>query len=826
MINQNLLLTGDDGYNLTNSLRFRSSAQSYLSRTFGAPTDNEKWTYSVWIKRGSLAANRTIMSSNVDGAEYWDMRFNTSDQILIQNRVGSSNLLLANTTAVYRDPSAWYHIVFVFDSNNATAANRNLLYVNGVNVTLSANSGSSDASAWNVNSVQHNIGVSRTLNPSGGIWAEYDGYKAEVNFIDGQALTPSSFGETSTTTGVWIPKKFVGTYGTNGFYLPFTDNSALTTSSNVGLGKDFSGNANYFATNNISITAGTTYDSMTDVPTLTSATAANYCVLNPLTTTAGTYSNANLRYLGASAWRRTNSTLAVSTGKWYWEVSIANAPFTPRGSTTAYNTFGFGLSTVFNSTTSASTVTDAVILADNAYFKNFSGAWTDSGLTFVTSDTLAVAVDLDVNTFTFYRNNSQVTTGTIGGTVGRELTPIILSYNGDYGIFDCNFGQRPFTYTPPSGFVALNTFNLPTPTIGATASSQANDNFNAVTYTGTSGTQSVTGVGFQPDFVWIKNRTSTLSHVLQDAVRGTTAYLVSNATTAENTNTASNWFRSFNSDGFTVATLTDPGSVSTNEWNNTGYNYVSWNWKASGTTSNITVGQYSTSPNVPSIASTVSASTTAGFSIVTYTGNNTSGATVGHGLGATPSLIMVKVRNAVARWVVYQKDVTTANNQFLELNSFTGVDTSGTNFWTISSINSTTFGLGTNSDTNGSALNFVAYCFAPIAGYSAFGSYTGNGSTDGPFVFTGFRPRFVLLKSSSAATDWYIYDTARDTYNVATLELNPNLAAAEQNGTYGSMDILSNGFKLRFATGEVNASGATYIYYAVAENPFKYANAR
>ena len=233
------------------------------------------------------------------------------------------------------------------------------------------------------------------------------------------------------------------------------------------------------------------------------------------------------------------------------------------------------------------------------------------------------------------------------------------------------------------------------------------------------------------------------------------------------------------------------------------------------------------------ISSQVSANTTSGFSVVTYTGNNTNGATVGHGLlvggvATAPSMIIVKVRNAVARWVVYQKDVITANNEFLELDTTAKVDTSGTNFWTIASINNTTFGLGTNADTNGSTLTFVAYCFAPVAGYSAFGTYTGNGATDGTFVYTGFRPRFVMVKCSSnttASTVWVIFDTSRSPYNAAVLELYPDSSTSEGTDSNG-MDILSNGFKPKRNSEYLNFSGWTYIYMAFAESPFKYANAR
>jgi hypothetical protein len=343
------------------------------------------------------------------------------------------------------------------------------------------------------------------------------------------------------------------------------------------------------------------------------------------------------------------------------------------------------------------------------------------------------------------------------------------------------------------------------------AITKPNQHFDVKTYTGTSGTQSVTGVGFQPDFVWIKNRTSTLAHVLQDAVRGTTAYLVSNTTAAENTNTASNWFRSFNSDGFTVATLTDPGGVSTNEWNNTSYNYVAWNWKAGGAAVTNTSG---------SITSQVSANPTAGFSIATFTGNGTSGATIGHGLGVAPSMAIIKMRSAVQNWTVYHASL--GNTKALSLDLTDAASTTAL-FWNNTSPTSSLITLGSGNGVNKNTETYVAYCFAPIAGYSAFGSYTGNGSTDGTCVYLGFRPRFIMIKSTGVE-DWRVFDTSRSTYNIQGAILYPNTTSAEIAGQL--FDINSNGIKMRTTDGAVNGSGTSYIYMAFAEAPFKFANAR
>jgi hypothetical protein len=510
--------------------------------------------------------------------------------------------------------------------------------------------------------------------------------------------------------------------------------------------------------------------------------------------------------VGASAWRRSNGTTAVSTGKWYWEVTLGNAPYSPRGTTTSYNAFGFGLSTAFNSTTNIASATDAVYLADSGYYKNFSGSWTDGGTGFSSGDTLAVAVDLDANTFTFYRNNTLITTGTIGGTAGRELVPIIISYDGSFGVMDCNFGQRPFAYTPPTGFRSLCATNLPATAIGFGLTNQGDDYMNAVLYTGTGSPLSVTGVGFKPDWVWAKKRSAVDDHVTSDALRGVQKDLTPNSTAAEATNT--NGLQSFDSDGFSIGSGSGAGV-----WGgNSGATYVAWCWKASNA-----AGVTNTAGT---ITSTVSANTTAGFSIVTYTGTGAT-ATVGHGLGAVPGMIIAKRRSATQNWGVAHRSLSGTQTVYLDL-----TQGAATGVWN-GTPTSTVFNITTDGVVNASGSTYVAYCFAPVAGYSAFGSYTGNGSTDGPFVFTNFCPRYVMYKRTDTTGNWIVYDTARNTYNLTDTRLSPNLADAEvAASTSRSMDILSNGFKLRGASVDTNASGGTYIYAAFAEFPFQFANAR
>jgi hypothetical protein len=346
---------------------------------------------------------------------------------------------------------------------------------------------------------------------------------------------------------------------------------------------------------------------------------------------------------------------------------------------------------------------------------------------------------------------------------------------------------------------------LPTPTIGATTATQAGKFFNPVLYTGTGSSLGVTGVGFQPDWVWVKGRSGATDHGLYDAVRGVQKQLESNGTGAETTETTG--ITAFGSDGFTTGALA--------QLNTSSATYVAWNWRANGSGSTNTAG---------SITSTVSASTTSGFSVVTYTGTGSAGATVGHGLGAVPSMIIFKRRNATSDWQVYHTSLGNAASVYLDLTNSSAASPGMLNSTTPTS---TLITLGTSTDTNPSTGTMVAYCFAPIAGYSAFGSYTGNGSADGPFVFTGFRPAYVLVKrSSSAGTNWQILDTKRSTYNVMANYLYASTASAEGYDASVGIDSLSNGFKIRGTDGNTNTSTATYIYMAFAESPFKYSLAR
>jgi hypothetical protein len=785
MIDALPLLLGPEGYQISRSVRLRSSATAYFNRTLTTPTNNLKWTWSGWVKRGTLSVTNVIFGAG-DGTSnnFGSLQFTTGNTIQFAQINGGAYNVQMVTSAVFRDPSAWYHLVIIYDSANATSTDRVQIYVNGVRQSVTYSTGPfAQNTASKVNSaIAHYTGK---LDYAG---VYFDGYITENNFIDGQALDPSYFGETDAVTGVWKPKKYAGTYGTNGFYLNFSDNSAATAAA---IGKDSSGNGNNWTPNNISVTAGVTYDSMLDVPTLWADGGngrGNYAVLNPLDSTGNaTLSNANLQGATVGVNGR-KATIAVSSGKWYWEGLCVSGNYAGVG-------LRFGIDSVATPVGSGvrpgNTATSYVYNSWNgAKFTNSTS--TAYGSTYTTNDIISVALDLDNGKIWWAKNGVFQASGDPAAGTNAAFTGISGSYTAIFGddtgggiTVAFNFGQRPFAYTPPTGFKALNTLNLPTPTI-----LKGNQYFDATTYTGQNTSLSVTNSGsMQPDFVWIKKRNGATDHNLVDSVRGTDKNLISNSAAAESTVAR---LTSFDSGGFTLAGAFDNTNLS-------GSTYVGWQWKEGATQ---------------------------GFDIVTYTGTGVA-RTVAHSLGVAPSMMIVKNRTtAVAgAWPVYHQAIGATNYLFLDL---TDAQSSVATPFNDTAPTSTVFSVDGGDRVNKSGNGIVAYLFAEVAGFSKFGSYTGNGSADGPFCFTGFLPRWVMIKRTDSTGDWYIWDTARNTFNLMTQVLFADLSAAES--TYAApnpvIDVLSNGFKQRGTYPHNNASGGTYIYMAFAEHPFKNALAR
>jgi hypothetical protein len=783
-------------YQISRSLRFNAADSNTLTRTPATAGSRTTYSLSFWIKNPFTSGSDNPV---------WGQFSIARESLAFQGFSYAHNPIQwipftgfeFRTTQAFRDNSAWYHVVAVGDSTNATPADRARLYINGVRVTAFD---LSSTITQNAQTGQLNTAV---LHYIGKTWSS-DGavprfYLTEVNFVDGQALTPTSFGYVNPTTGIWSPAKYVGGYGTNGFYLNFSDNSNTTAAT---LGADYSGNGNNWTPNNFSVTAGAGNDSLVDSPTsygtdtgVGGTVRGNYSTMNPLNkNSTATMANGNLDVTTTSSGLAYN-TIGMSSGKWYWEVQ----------GTTGDPMIGIGKD---------GGLYDWKVTDGYGYYGGNGQKYTNSngssyGATYTTSDIIGVALDMDAGTLTFYKN------GTSQGTAFSSLTGTffanVSNVGGSSALYIYNFGQRPFAYTAPSGFKALCTQNLPTPTIGATASTLANLYYDASLYTGTNATQSITNAGFQPDWVWIKARSIAYAANIIDSVRGSHKVLIPSSTAAEATSSTANGITAFNSNGFTLGLDTDTtGSV-----NASGQTFVAWQWKANGGTG--------VTNTAGSITSTVSANTTAGFSIVTYSANGTSGATVGHGLGTTPVFVIIKNRSAVSHWRTGTSVTASAASPvtgYLSTTSAFAVDSTA-----YQTLGSTTITLGNSGDVNStSGGGYVAYCFAPIAGYSAFGSYTGNGSTDGPFVYTGFRPAFLMIKRSSSTGDWFLYNNKTSTYNVVAPYLVANTSGAE--GTYTTLDFVSNGFKLRVSDAEVNGSGSTIIFMAFAENPFKTSLAR
>jgi len=787
-LNNSLLLgqEGGGGYSISRSLRFNSSDSAYLSRTPASAGNRKTWTWAGWVKRSRLDSSQTIFAAVQDGNNGTVLQFTAANAIQFFNYVGGAYAGRRITTAVYRDLSAWYHIVLAWDSANGTTANRIRLYVNGVEVTTFDTTGDPGSSDSIVNSTNaHYIGADVGFNN------QYSNqYLADIYFVNSQALDPTSFGEFDAN-GIWQPIAYTGSYGTNGFKLDFSDNSAATATT---LGKDSSGNGNNWTPNNLSVTAGAGNDSLVDVPTNGSEVdtgsggqvRGNYCTWNPLDANSSlTISNGNLELTNTnSTARNVRGTIAFpSSGKWYYEI-------TPGGS--VQGAVGIGSSAVpLNVQNAASQV---IYFEDGS--KGVDASRTTYGASYSSGTVIGVAFDADSNQVTFYKNN--VSQGAIGTTAGVQYFPFVMSFNATYV---ANFGQRPFAYTAPSGFKALCTANLPAPVV-----TKPSTVMDVKLYTGNGTSQTISGLGFSPDFIWTKSRSRIDNNVLHDIVRGRTSNLYSDLAASENTTTTSTAdLVSFDANGYTL------GTVQQSAMNRSGETYVAWCWDAGSSTVTNTQG---------SISSQVRANASAGFSVATLTTPGSGTFTVGHGLNVAPSLVICKARNQAFTWIVYHRSAGAGN--VLVLNT-TAASAASATVWQNTNPSST---LVYGDVTNWGTANYVMYSFAPVAGYSSFGSYTGNGSTDGPFVYTGFRPRWIMWKCTTAAYDWDVYDSVRDPRNAAAARLKPNSSDAEATLSPATFDILSNGFKLRANYNSSNASSQTFIYAAFAEHPFQYARAR
>jgi hypothetical protein len=794
--------SADEGFypkQIEQSLRFNDDDGAYLSWTPASAGNRKTWTWSGWVKRGNTTSTMRLFNAGSNSGDRTLVLLGSGDTLLIANGVSGVTKGVETVGSVFRDSSAWYHIVATFDSTETTNTDRCKIYVNGIQVP--ANSLTSGYVGLNDNGQIGNTVIHAVGTESYNLGSNsFDGYLSDVHFTDGTAYDATAFGEFKN--GVWVAKNPSGiSYGTNGFYLAFDGDVT-----------DSSGNGNDWTANNLAST-----DYMLDSPT------NNFATLNPLTNTdSASVAEGNLKWNGPSSnASRFWSTLVMSSGKYYWEVLQID---------TGSDQFNIGVTDIDKCTIMSSDTNDDMGIHPDEWSFLTGGEIRNNnsvasyGSSVATGSIVQIVLDVDNGELYFGKdgtwfNSSDPATNsspafdnlTAGNSylagIGRQTSGnnAILNFGQDssfagnktpQGYTDAN-GIGDFYYAPPTGALALCTANLPEPLIGPNSDSTSDEHFNTVLYTG-DGTDghAITGVGYQPDFTWIKSRSEVRNHQLLDAVRGATNYLNSDTTSAEGTSSVT--LQSFDSDGFTLGT----GGA----YNASGQSYVAWNWKANGSGSSNTDG---------SITSTVSANTDAGFSIVSWTGNSST-ATVGHGLSIAPEVIIIKNRTVASGWDSYFAELGNGNKLVLNTTAASASTTLMNNTDPTSSVFST--------DAFSTGHDMIAYCFHS-SDLIKIGSYTGNGSTDGPFIFTDGRPAFVMVKRTDDIGNWQMFDAERDTDNTVNAGLKANRDFAEDSSAI-IYDFLSNGFKIRNTFTDFNASGGTYIYMAFAENPFKYSNAR
>ena len=565
------------------------------------------------------------------------------------------------------------------------------------------------------------------------------------------------------------------------------------------------------------------------------ASSGNFSTMNPLnrTTNNVVYSNGNLTTSPTSNWSTTTycrSTTEIPKDK---KIYVECRLDVQDG-----NYVSFGVATNFGVPSGNNVGGDgSVTIYESLRYVNGSSSSTGLGVASV-GDILQVAIDGSNNKVWLGINNTWGNSGdpsngtnesgtiNTSSSLGYDIT-IVTTQNSN-GTVTMNFGQDDtfggsisssgntcanggaFKYTPPTGFVSLSSKSL---SISSDIDpAETDDDFpskqcGVVTYTGTGSATTISGLGLQPDLIWAKTRSTSSRHYLVDSSRGFTKYLHSEDNYSEGT--SSTGVTSANSDGFVIGGGLDYVNYS-------GRTFVAWCWRANG-------GVTQSNSN-GSITATVQANTKAGFSIVTYTGNATNGATFGHGLSAKPSFVIIKNRNASQKWAVWHQSADMTDYKLLFLDTNSVLTTEGTQRWDISAISNSVFGLGSHPEINGSGADYVAYIWHDVEGYSKFGKYEGNANTDGAFVYTGFRIRILIIRVLNVASDgWLIYDTERETLNPLDTVLKPHDTASDYSNSAFTLDILSNGFKLRSSDNAVNGTSYDpYIYMAWGDSSFKY----
>ena len=783
-----------DNATIAKSCMFDDDTNNFLSRTPSSNGSGTTLTLSVWVKRNILGYRDILYNGNiVSNSEH--VYFDSSDRLHYYEVTSGSRKWNIITNMTFEDTSKWYHIHVVRDTTDSTAGDRIRFYVDGTRIT-SFNTATyptlNQTGYWNQTTYQHSVGSSGSASYIRGI-----GYLAEMNMIDGTVYEPSTFGMTDTSTGRWIPKSFSSlSYGTNGFRFEFANSAGQT------IGDDTSGNGNDFSVTNLD-----PHNIGNDTPT------SNYAKMS-VNYHAGATNN--VREGGRRMQPASGSDdgtffdIKLKTGKWYVEFyahsADAVAQYIYNGISDFEKYVTDGVQELGRRTHSY-----AFDPANGRYFAEGSGVVTGLSPKITQGDIGGIAVDFDNNKIFFSINGTYINSANpANGTGGLAFAPAHDTLSGYYMLgqsngtgssgynndVSWNVGDNPtfngtlavgaaantdgfgstFKYTPPDGFKGLSFDNQP-------------------------------DEGVKPDLVWIKNRDATDSHQWYDSSRGPLLDLQTDSTNTESTTV--DGLQRFIKGGCQIE---DDVSINTK-----GEKYVAWNWVANGGTETANADG-----SGASLASTHQVNETAGFSIVKYSGSGTGSSvagTVAHGLSQTPNMIIIKSRTAGNNWIVYHHKISDPSDKILYLN-----DTNAETDWPYMGDTDPTnkvFTISSDLETGRASNDYMAYCWYEVPGYSRFGTYKGNANADGPFIYLGFKPRFMMIKEALNSNYWAVFDTERKDFNPNTLRLAPNYNYAEDDhASYNPMDFLSNGIKMRGTDTTTNRSGGTYVYAAWAEHPF------
>ena len=836
----------------TQSLRFDTGSSTVLSKTPSA-SNLKTWTWSAWVKRSKLGVERAIWSVGATSVDF-ALFFHTTDQLRVWTTGGSA---VYYTDRVFRDTSAWYHIAIT--SNNVSPYIR--LYINGVLNTTSSYDNRTSVPSTNNLSVNTNA-IHRIGAWNNGGLQYFDGYLADVNHIDGTAVgdTGGILDEfIEIKNGVCIPKAYTGSYGTNGYRLEFKQTGTGTASSST-IGADTSGNDNHYTSSGIASTDCNIADSPEN----------NMCTLNLIgrrygQSYVGTFSEGSLKVASGGNATDIYGTMAINqvcaAGGVYFEIRLdsidsARTYFGLIGDSGINNVSQDGVNGASYSYPIKAMVQSGGYMyfgtqVNGAAETNIGGGALSgdyrSIATYTNGDVIGFAVKSDGKVF-ISKNGTFINSlaGSPDPANGTNPIHVIdldegdwLPYVGYSSSFSVNFGQDgsfsgqetsgghsdengigDFFGQVPSGYLALCTSNMVKPSIGPDSATQADSYMDVLNYTGNNTVNTdISGLNFKPDLIWTFARGSASTHNLAtDSSRGVHKDVFLSTGGGESNDT--DGILAFNSDGFRLGTSTNHNVNSRT--------YTTFNWRANGGT---TTTNDASATSIGSIDSVIQANTTAGFSIVTYTGdstgNNGTASTVAHGLGAVPKWIITIPLNVNDGAVYHQQNTTAPETDTLILASVSGNNPTydGSGFWNDTAPTSTVFSVGSRRHTNSDG-GVVAYCWTEIEGFSKFGSFIGNSNNDGPFIYTGFQPAWVMLKNASRSADWRINDTTRQPANDDGGHLLlANSTSAEITNEY-DMDFLSNGFKLKSSDVYENGSGELIVYMAFAGVPFKYSNAR